>query len=474
MPGKVDSEALWSSILATPLPIGGEKLREAVKALRELPSDVSPALAERIYRYFRKESPLWLWRSLGRIHEEHAAALMKVLHADKSVPAFALAVAHEIAGVEGVREASTFFEFVGKSTNLPGALKRLPELSPSEALALVAARVVDATKGGEQVNEATVPFWCMVWIAAQRDGDVLSRMEPKAKAWGAAPVLERVRGATTAPTKKPKAKQPARGAPEVTGLADHAFRPKATARERAAAVRALASAGTNEALDLLATHQSREFPDAVAKEIAAAWPRFDRAAFAHRVFGPEQLFFANARPLGDLSGMEAAKDLSWVTLRVTPTCNLSPLVKLPNLRFLSIDDFIDQAALETLAGAPKLERLLLACAAGVDLRVLTRFRTLRRLKFIPAPTPKVDEATVAAFGDLVERGVEVMFYESPWAIALADSVGAHVARAHGFVALTSDPSRVEPLRRAEQSNTFPFYEHPGPQTAALFARGTTS
>lgn len=255
-------------------------------------------------------------------------------------------------------------------------------------------------------------------------------------------------------------------------LASLARRPKQSASEKAAAVRALGLVATEAALEVLGSYRPEDqegqmgdtFNDPVAKEIAAAWPRFDRRAFAQRVFGRlDRIFLSNAGPLPDLTGIDAAKQLEHVSLRIAPGCDVSPLASLPKIRYLQIEDVLDQRGIDVLATAKTLERLLLVVAPASDLSRLLELPALKRLKLLVqdgsgSATGEPAPETVRVIRALVERGVELMQYEGPWPLKLAEKLGdLVVVRSNGFIALTKDPARSEALREAQRMNSFPFY-----------------
>jgi hypothetical protein len=301
---------------------------------------------------------------------------------------------------------------------------------------------------------------------------------------------KKIAAAVDVPTKvsEVKAWLAARPTMDAATLKSLAKRPKQKAAEMAAAVRALAQIGTSDALQVIATyrpkvidgeaeHEGRfgdTFPDAVAREILAAWGRFDRRAFAKKIFsGLGSLWIAHGGEIEDLTGIGAAKELLDLRIFVSPTCDLAPLAacvelgrleinvsgrtgglepiaRIPALDHLAIINGhkLDQAAVDALAGAKLVARLYLTVGPTIDLHALTALPALKRLK-LGAGDRAADARTAATLRELVRRGVDVCLYDhEKWPRDLTSGSIPGVASAvqGGYIVLTSDPSRVEALR----------------------------
>jgi hypothetical protein len=276
-----------------------------------------------------------------------------------------------------------------------------------------------------------------------------------------------------------------------------ARRDKQRASAKAAAIRALAAMGTQEALEVLAGYRpivtevdgSTEvehegamgdtFADPVAREIAAAWTRFDRATFAARMFsGFGELWFANAGPLADLTGIEAITGLHDLRIFVAETADLSPLSRCSGLRGLEINihgrtsgikpvvairglrylalinaEALDQSSVDALAGAVDVTNLHVSVGGEVDISPLAKLPALERLQ-LAAGERRADARTVTALGEILARGAEVCLYaHERWSAAAAKALpGVTKVVESGLVVLTLEASRADHLRAALRAN----------------------
>lgn len=476
----------------------------ARKALAALPPSLPRDLARSVYLLFLEDAPEVLWRAASTTADEHAPTLVECLRGSPSIQASALVAAFDRGGAEALREMGALWVFVAKSSNVPAALKRLPELATSAGVEAAALDAVRARTEEPELGEI-VELWSLVAVAARRERAILDELVDRAEAWDHEDVLKRVRRSLGA-AKKPKAAAPApepsdlpaKGKDVAAFLAAHtpidgatiarlARRPKQNAAQKAAAICALGRIGGEGALAAITTYRPMKdedgcfvpegkfgdtFLDAVAREIAIAWGRFDRRAFAERMFSElTALLFANAGSLDDLRGIEAAAGLHALHAFVGPTCDLAPLSACAELQHLKLNihsrtgglapltrisglrvlelingDALEQDAVETLGEALSVERLALSIGGSIDLRPLLRLTRLEKLR-LAAGDRALDEVTVSTVEALVRRGVDVIMHRHEgWPSALVEALeGVTAVTSSGYVGLTRDPSKEDDL-----------------------------
>ncbi|WAS94922.1 hypothetical protein [Nannocystis punicea] len=195
-------------------------------------------------------------------------------------------------------------------------------------------------------------------------------------------------------------------------------------RQLAAVHRASGRAGEVDALVELCAKEGRfgdTFQEAAARALADAWPRLG-AALGQRLFvGRKDLRLRRAGPFATLAGFEAARDVRWLELVVTPDCDLAPLAALTKLQNLHLSGKLagygvlarlarlttlqieaDAAGLAELASLPTLRVLTLTVAEDVSLAGLLDLKQLGLLKLL-AGSRRLDEVTAATIAALAKK-----------------------------------------------------------------------
>ncbi|MCY1006191.1 hypothetical protein OV079_11585 [Nannocystis pusilla] len=173
---------------------------------------------------------------------------------------------------------------------------------------------------------------------------------------------------------------------EVLDLEESALRATCEGHARKlAAVRGAASpAGELDALIALCSDEGRNgesFEEHGARAVRDAWPRLGPELGRRLLAERQDLRLRNAGPFATLVGFEAARDVRWLELEVTPDCDLTPLASLTRLATLRLVGKLDGFAV--LARLPKLTTLhTQANAAGIA--ELASFPILRVLDLVVA------------------------------------------------------------------------------------------
>jgi hypothetical protein len=211
---------------------------------------------------------------------------------------------------------------------------------------------------------------------------------------------------------------------------------------------------SNKVLDAFATYVDEDgFSEAACQELGAAWPKFDRALFAKRMFG-ESLYFGTAGYLPSIEGIDAAGRLTTLAIAVGAGCNIDPLPRCTKLVSLdlSTDGPVD---LTPIARIDLLSRLDLRGQHNRSLQGLTgaRFHNAHleishhaALDFLlDLPRAKririVSDRTELSAGDcevlskVVERGIAICAYgHESWSADLR-KIGGQLTEAVGYRAV---------------------------------------
>lgn len=381
----------------------------------------------------------------------------------------------------GAEMAQTLVTKLSRFTNSPGAIKSMAKWPSNpavesglaallsdphqvEGLGLKVDSDVWRTIYGlpEGVPRATVPFWGLMTLAARADLVAVTTVTAPMGEHGNAPaLLAAVTKGTLAHTTALLAPQPSAAAepntPQKVSQAkawlaahpevDPAVLAPTTGQKagaRLAAVRALGTMGTPEALAVLAQYASPDPAEAMLKELHTAWanPGFDRREFAAALFTAAggHLDLDETR---DLTGIGAIADLTSLSMFLIRTVSLAPLSECARLQSLFIGVLAGSVELTPLAELPELTRLTLVedtqdtdlgPLAGLPLRSLRlslNQHDPQVLLDLPALTdlellayrhtdPQSSLATVVL--TLVARGVRVTVHHSDqaWLTALVD------------------------------------------------------
>lgn len=299
----------------------------------------------------------------------------------------------DVLGAERAEEVLTRLDAYSNQPNaVKGAAKRPadPEL---EAAALRVFTQADARTTAGALD--SIAMWGLLTLAARADPSVLdglpeyiaaspktasirlAAMKYRRAAAGTAAAAETASGATTDdPSLPTKVSEVAKWIAAHPGVDPKRFAPHAGQRAaaRRVALRALGAIATPAALDVLAEYASPTYSDAELGELHRAWSRFDRRAFAARMFGTGA--GTDALRLGacsDLTGIGAADGLTALEVILEKRADLSPLAECVELRSLRIHATIGSGltSVEPLARLPRLEHLeLIGITRGADLTVL--------------------------------------------------------------------------------------------------------
>lgn len=178
--------------------------------------------------------------------------------------------------------------------------------------------------------------------------------------------------------------------------ADHdaldALRPKGSlnAVKLAARLHAAAQVGGDHALDVIASFGDPDgtWPDLVVREILAAWARYDRAAFARKVFAHNQkLRLQFAGFMETLEGVQHIPLLETLTAAVKRGCSLLPLPQCERLWQLVLNLNYGTEDLSPLGGCARLLSLELINSAAVPAAQWQSLGTLSRLQTLKLALP---------------------------------------------------------------------------------------
>ncbi|MCY0985711.1 hypothetical protein OV203_01115 [Nannocystis sp. ILAH1] len=215
---------------------------------------------------------------------------------------------------------------------------------------------------------------------------------------------------------------------EVLGLEPSELRAtcEGHASKLAAARGAAGQAGELDALLALCGDEGRHgesFEEHAARAVREAWPRLGLELGRRLLAGRQDLRMRNAGPFATLAGFEAARDVRWLELEVTPDCDLTPLASLTRLATLRLVGKLDGFAIlarlpklttlhtqanatgiADLASFPILRVLDLVVAADVSIAGLLDL-DLKQLNFLTlqAGMRSLDEVTAATIAALAKR-----------------------------------------------------------------------
>lgn len=167
-----------------------------------------------------------------------------------------------------------------------------------------------------------------------------------------------------------------------------------SARQAAACVRALASIGTDDALEQLATYSS-DTRTTVIRELISGWRSFDYSAYAEKVLGSSplddgELTLSNP---GRLDKLSLLKHLTYLEVHGARRIeSLADLADLKSLKRLQIIELPKVTSLEPLAGLKELNTLSLFGAPELeDIAPLSHLSNLKVLQI--GSMPKLKDAT---------------------------------------------------------------------------------
>jgi hypothetical protein len=425
-------------------------------------------------------------------------------------------------------------ELLAKATtysNYPNTVKGMAKATSAPAIEAAALAVVeDAALADDALADAlglAAPsgsglgaspeqaFWALLTLAARADIGVVDRMAGRVgEREYARKLLGSIRraaskhakatagDATATPTAAARPSVPQKVSEVKAWLAAHPDADPAVlapyddqrAAARVAAVRALGTMGTPDALAVLGQYADANYPDAVLKELHKAWGNFDRREFAATMWLPG----AYTLDLGvapTIEGIAAVPDLTGLDVVLTGAADLSPLAECTGLRSLRVGaegtpGVLGVEPLRQLSELTELHltrttrnadltpladlgvRRLRLSLDGADGGFLLRMPRLERLLLSFASDDDPDAASEAgtpherrALADvvlaLVRKGVRVVVYrhERAWVDVLLaqaeDAPNVFVVEQGGYVALTADESAVDDTARALVSNLLP-------------------
>jgi hypothetical protein len=239
------------------------------------------------------------------------------------------------------------------------------------------------------------------------------------------------------------------------------LRPKGSlnAAKLAARIHAASQVGGDHALEVIACFGDPEgtWPDLVARELLAAWARFDRAAFARKVVAHNrQLRLQFAGFVETIEGVDHIPVLETLTAAVKRACSLEPLSRCERLWQLVLNLNYGTDDLSPIGACPRLLSLELINSAAVPapewqcLGALSRLQTLKlalpgdaHLGFLRGMTAlrtldlslgrdSLGREDGAVVGELLARGLTMHAYQhEAWTAALPAGLpaGTQVHRA---------------------------------------------
>ncbi|CAM3541253.1 hypothetical protein OCAE111667_14805 [Occultella aeris] len=268
------------------------------------------------------------------------------------------------------------------------------------------------------------------------------------------------------------------------------------AAARTAAIRALGTIATRQALTVLGHYAQDKYPDAVLDELHKAWGNFDRREFAATMFrqAPYTLDLGVAP---SIEGIGAVPDLTSLDVVLTDGADLTPLAECTGLRTLRVgaEGLPGLLGVDPILGLPELTELHLTRTTrnadlsllvdlpvrqmrldldGADGAFLLDMPALESLRLAGDPDwddPRAadPDATVAqakaALADvvleLVRQGVRVAVYkhQRSWVTGLLERAEAAddilIVDRSGYVGLTNDEAALESIGRHLFANLLP-------------------
>lgn len=400
--------------------------------------------------------------------------------------------------------AEALLKRIRSYSNYPNAVKGAAKLDGGPDVAGAALAVVedpelaDALGLGPGAGPYGGPgeeFWALLTLAARADAGVVDRATPHlegrdyaVRLFAAVRRAAAKHAATAGEPETPAAAEPdvpqkvsevkawlaanPDAAPEVLGP-----RPRQKAGARAAAVRALAALATPEALAVLGRYADDRYPDAVLKELHAAWGRFDRREFAATMFRPGRLDLGLAPTVEGLGAVAGLTDLTVILL---DGADLTPLAECADLRTLRVAAENEPGLLgvEPLLGLSELVELHLTRTTrhadltplaglgvqrlridldGADASFLLEMPRLERL-LVSDGSPQADTGDLLA--TLVRRGVQVTIYRHqsagfPLLVGQAGTPGVVMVDQSGYLGFTDDAAATDEVRRRLYANLVP-------------------
>ncbi|NYG59327.1 hypothetical protein BJ980_002250 [Nocardioides daedukensis] len=392
-------------------------------------------------------------------------------------------------------------------SNLPNTVKGMSKSDPAPDVEAAALAIVDDPALAEELGLEPVAdegglgpseyLWGLLALAARADVGVLDRVEDR---WGDQDYAHRLiatlrRTAARRAAAPPAAARPTPAAPDSpqklsevkAWLGAHADPdpaalapyPGQKAAAKAAAVRALGTIGTPQALAVLGRYAADEYPDKVLEELHRAWGNFDRRDFAATMFGGSGHLDLHLAPT--IEGIGAVAGLKSLDVILTDGADLSPLAECTDLYTLRVGAEGDPGLLgvEPLLGLPKLTELhLTRTTHNADLTPLARcgVRSLRlsldgadgaflldmpRLQALDlsdeAARPETSDVLIA----LVRKGIRVVVHNHerdsfPRLLeATEDSSDVFGVTENGKIGFTNDESKLQDLQRKLFYNVLP-------------------
>jgi|GEM_PF-1105515 len=472
-----------------------------------------PALASA----FRHPGRLFTFHSArslpSRLKDAEVRALVEHLASRDAADFVArLVVASWVRGAAGVREAIALLRRLAQYTSIPGVLGGIHKVEVGDELARDVARAIGdpaVERAHRALEERPLSFprlelWAFAAIADRVEPGVVEGLvaalddlydpgyvqralvriraateKRRAVAAGAGAADEGAlgagasgAGASGAPIAPPAKASEVRAWLKATGGGDVAVLAPVKgqrAAARIAAVRALAAIGDDSAFEVLRGYAEASPSDAMLAELMAAWPAFDRHAFAETMLVPARgrLALMPKSASASLEGLDAVPGLTSLTVIGPAGVDLTPVWScgsleglllrlwgaprpgllvgigaLSALRTLVIEAPASDDDLAELAstGVSRLRVNLASAAGGAlrDMRDLDRALVVTRddeEDAAPGLRPELAELAL----DLIERGVAVSGYahEKEWAGGLRELAqaidGAELVERSGFV-----------------------------------------
>ncbi|MBZ2198282.1 hypothetical protein [Occultella gossypii] len=426
----------------------------------------------------------------------------------------------------GADAAEALLDRINNFSNQPNAIKGMAKSAgdpPAEraALALVEDAGLAVALGLAPSPDVEIryltsqpqEFWGLLTLAARVDVGVVDRvaglLDDDANVARKLATIRRAAAKHAADLAKPSA--PAAPGPDLPQkvsevkrwLAAHpdvdptdlALHPDQKAAGRNAAIRALGTIATPQALTVLGQYAQESYPDAVLGELHKAWGNFDRREFAATMFR-QSPYTLDLGVAPSIEGIGAVPDLTSLDVVLTDGADLSPLAECTALRTLRVgaEGAPGLLGVEPILGLPELTELhltritrnadltpLVGLAVrrmrldldGADGSFLLRMPGLERLRLSGGstaedPTTITDVEARPAHPDLagvvlalVRKGVRVAVYrhQRSWVTGLIDAAEADpdifTVELSGTIALTNDESELERIRKRLFANLLP-------------------